>query len=165
MAGDLFIKLGDITGESKADGHVGEIEIMSWSWGSTQSGSTRSISGSTAGKVNVQDLTFTKLVCSATPNIVGAVCTGASFPLALLTCEKSAGNGKKPVQYLKIKLKDVLVSSHSIGGSNGSDTHTETITLNFGAVETTYTPMNADGTPGAAKPVAYNVVVGTNKFA
>ncbi len=62
MAGEMFLKLGDITGESKADGHVGEIEIMSWSWGATQSGSTRSISGSTAGKVNVQDLTFTKLM-------------------------------------------------------------------------------------------------------
>ncbi len=165
MAGDLFIKLGDITGESKADGHVGEIEIMSWSWGSTQSGSTRGISGSTAGKVNVQDLTFTKLVDTATPNVLGAVCTGSSFPLALLTCEKSAGNGKKPVQYLKIKLKDVLVSSHAIGGSQGSDTHTETITLNFSAVECTYTPMNADGTPGAAKPVAHNVVTGLPKFA
>jgi type VI secretion system secreted protein Hcp len=164
MAGDLFIKLGDITGESKADGHAGEIEIMSWSWGSSQSGSTRSISGSTAGKVNVQDLTFTKLVDAATSNIVNAVCAGTTFPLATLICEKSAGNGKKPVQYLKIKLKDVNVSSHSVGGSNGSDTHTETVTLNFGAIETTYTPMNADGTPGAGKPVAWNVVTGTNKF-
>jgi type VI secretion system secreted protein Hcp len=165
MAGDLFIKLGDITGESKADGHVGEIEIMSWSWGASQSGSTRSIGGSTAGKVNVQDLTFTKLVDASTPNIINAVCAGTAFPLATLICEKSAGNGKKPVQYLKIKLGAVLVSSHSIGGANGSDTHTETVTLNFGAVETTYTPMNADGTPGAAKPVAWNVVTGTNKFA
>ena len=164
MAGDLFIKLGDITGESKSDGHVGEIEIMSWSWGATQSGSTRAISGSTAGKVNVQDLTFTKLVCTATPNILNAVCAGSSFPQALLICEKSAGNNKKPVQYLKIKLKNVLVSSHAIGGANGSDTHTETITLNFEACETTYTPMNADGTPGAGKPVAWNVVTGTNKY-
>jgi type VI secretion system secreted protein Hcp len=164
MAGDLFIKLGDITGESKADGHAGEIEIMSWSWGASQSGSTRSIGGSTAGKVNVQDLTFTKLVDAATSNIVNAVCAGTTFPLATLICEKSAGNGKKAVQYLKLKLKDVLVSSHSIGGANGSDTHTETVTLNFGAIETTYTPMNADGTPGAGKPVAWNVVTGTNKF-
>jgi type VI secretion system secreted protein Hcp len=164
MAGDLFIKLGDIKGESKADGHVGEIEIMSWSWGATQSGSTRGISGSTAGKVNVQDLTFTKLVCTSTPNILNAVCVGSAFPLALLTCEKSAGNGKKPVQYLKIKLASAMVSSYSCGGSGGSDTHVETVTINFSAVETTYTPMNPDGTPGAAKPVAYNVVTGKPTF-
>jgi type VI secretion system secreted protein Hcp len=164
MSGDLFMKLGDIKGESTVDGHVGEIEIMSWSWGATQSGSTRSISGLTAGKVNCQDLTFTKLVDSATPNLTNAVCTGTSFPLATLICEKSAGNGKKAVQYLKIKLGSCLVSSYSVGGANGSDTQTETITLNFAAVETTYTPMNADGTPGAAKPVAYNVVTGKPSF-
>ena len=164
MAGDLFIKLGDITGESKADGHAGEIELMSWSWGSSQSGSTRGIGGLTAGKVNVQDLTFTKLVDAATHSIIAAVCGGTSFPLATLTCEKSAGNGKKPVQYLKIKLKDVLVSSHSMGGAEGSQSHTETVTLNFGAIETTYTPMNQDGTGGAAKTSAHSVVKGTNKF-
>jgi type VI secretion system secreted protein Hcp len=164
MSGDLFLKLGDITGESKVDGHAGEIELMSWSWGATQSGSTRSIGGLTAGKVNCQDLTFTKLVDIATPNLTNAVCTGTSYPLATLICEKSAGNGKKAVQYLKIKLANCLVSSYSVGGANGSDTQTETITLNFGAVETTYTPMNADGTPGAAKPVAYNVVTGKPSF-
>jgi type VI secretion system secreted protein Hcp len=164
MAGEMFLKLGDITGESKADGHAGEIEIMSWSWGATQSGSTRGISGLTAGKVNVQDLTFTKLVDTATTNVQNAVCAGTSFPLATLICEKTGGNNKKAVQYLKMKLKDVLVSSYSCGGSGGSDTHTETVTLNFGSVETTYTPMNADGTPGAAKPTAWNVVAGNNKY-
>ena len=160
MSGDMFIKIGDIKGESVVDGHAGEIEIMSWSWGATQSGSTRGISGLTAGKVNVQDLTFTKLLDTATPNHVGAVCSGQSYPTATLICEKSSGTGKKPVQYLKIALKDVLVSSYAVGGSGGSDTHTETITLNFGAVQTSYTPMKADGTPGATITSGWDVVKG-----
>lgn len=164
MAGDLFIKIGDIAGESTQDGHAGEIELMSWSWGSTQSGSTQSISGSAAGKVNVHDLTFTKLVDCATPNIVKAVCAGTSFPLATLICEKSAGAGKKPVQYLKIKMKNVLVSSHSISGSNGSQTHTETITLNFGSIETTYTGQTSTGDAGKSIPVAWNIPGGHDKF-
>ena len=114
MSGDMFLKLGDIKGESKVDGHAGEIEIMSWSWGATQSGSTRGISGLTAGKVNVQDLTFTKLLDTSTPNHIGAVCSGQSHPTAVLICEKSSGNGKKPVQYLKISMKDVLISSYAV---------------------------------------------------
>jgi len=164
MAGEMFVKLGDIKGESKADGHADEIEIMSWSWGATQTGSTRSISGSTAGKVNVQDLTFTKLIDCASPNLKNAVTTGTVFPLATLICENSAGNAKKPVQYLKIKMKDAMISSYSSGGSGGSETHVETVTINFSAIETTYTPTNADGTPGAGKPVAYNVVTGKPSF-
>jgi type VI secretion system secreted protein Hcp len=160
MSGDMFLKLGDIKGESKVDGHQNEIELMSWSWGATQSGSTRGISGLTAGKVNVQDLTFTKLLDTATPNHIGAVCSGQAYPTATLICEKSSGNGKKPVQYLKISMKDVLISSYAVGGSGGSDTHTETITLNFGAVQTAYTPMKPDGTPDATIQSGWDIVAG-----
>jgi type VI secretion system secreted protein Hcp len=160
MSGDMFLKLGDIKGESKVDGHVAEIELMSWSWGATQSGSTRGIGGLTAGKVNVQDLTFTKLLDIASPNHLGAVCSGQSYPTATLICEKSSGTGKKPVQYLKIVMKDVMISSVAIGGSGGSDTHTETITLNFGAVQTSYTPMKADGTPDATVTSGWDIVAG-----
>ena len=38
MASDIFAKIGDIKGESLDDKHKGEIEILSWSWGVTQSG-------------------------------------------------------------------------------------------------------------------------------
>ena len=164
MAGDLFIKIGDIEGESTTDGHPGEIELLSWSWGATQAGSTQSISGSTAGKVNMQDLTFSKLVDSSTPNLIKAVASGQSYPLATLIAEKSAGSGKKPVQYIKIKLKNVLISSYSVGGAGGSDTTTETVTLNFGAVETTYTGMTSDGGPGKSKPVCWNIPAGNDKW-
>ena len=44
MLGDMFLKLGDIKGESKVDVHAGQMELMSWSWGADQSGSTRGIS-------------------------------------------------------------------------------------------------------------------------
>ena len=41
---DMFMKIDDIKGESedKADGgkHTSEIDVLSWSWGMSQSGST-----------------------------------------------------------------------------------------------------------------------------
>ena len=39
MATDIFMKLGDIKGESLDDKHKGEIEVMSYSWGVTNAGS------------------------------------------------------------------------------------------------------------------------------
>jgi type VI secretion system secreted protein Hcp len=164
MAGDIFIKIGDIKGESQADGHKDEIELMSWSWGATQSGSTQSLTGSTAGKVNVHDLTFTKLVDVATPNLVKAVCGGTAYKEALLVCQKSAGNGKPKVPYLKIKLGNVLISSYSTGGAGGSDETTETISLNFGKVELTYTQQTPEGTAGKAVPMAWNIPAGNEKW-
>ena len=37
MAADIFAKLGDIKGESQDSKHKDEVEVLSWSWGVTQS--------------------------------------------------------------------------------------------------------------------------------
>ena len=39
MASDLFIKIGDIKGESLDDKHKDEVDVLAWSWGVSQSGS------------------------------------------------------------------------------------------------------------------------------
>ena len=38
MASDIFAKIGDIKGESADSKHKGEIDILSFSWGVTNSG-------------------------------------------------------------------------------------------------------------------------------
>ena len=39
MAMDMFIKIGDLEGESKDSAHAGEIDVLSWSWSMVNSGS------------------------------------------------------------------------------------------------------------------------------
>ena len=39
MAANIFAKIGDIKGESLDDKHKDEVEVLSWSWGVSQSGS------------------------------------------------------------------------------------------------------------------------------
>ncbi len=46
MATDIFAKIGDIKGESVDDKHKNEIEVLSFSWGVANSGSTGSGGGS-----------------------------------------------------------------------------------------------------------------------
>ncbi|HDS5282244.1 TPA: type VI secretion system receptor/chaperone Hcp, partial [Escherichia coli] len=55
MAVDMFIKIGDVKGESKDKTHAEEIDVLAWSWGMSQSGSMHMGGGGGAGKVNVQD--------------------------------------------------------------------------------------------------------------
>ena len=58
MAADIFAKLGDIKGESLDAKHKDEIEVLSFSWGLTNSASSSSSSGGGGGKATFQDLTI-----------------------------------------------------------------------------------------------------------
>jgi type VI secretion system secreted protein Hcp len=154
MAVDIFMKIDDIKGESVDKTHAGEIQVLAWSWGITQSGTTHNGPGGGAGKANVQDLSFTKYVDAATPNLIKFACNGKHFKTALLTVRKA---GEHPLEYVKIKLSDIIISSISTGGSGGEDRLTEHCSLNFGSFEVAYTPQKADGTGGAAIPVKWNI--------
>jgi type VI secretion system secreted protein Hcp len=147
MAVDMFLKLGDIKGESQDDKHKDEIDFVSWSWGMTQSGTTHLGSGGGAGKVAVNDLHVTKFVDKASPNLHLACCTGKHYDTALLTIRKA---GDKPVEYYKLTLEEVLISSVSMGGQGSDDRLTENITLNFAKFKEEYTPQKPDGTGDAA---------------
>jgi type VI secretion system secreted protein Hcp len=147
MAVDMFLKLGDIKGESNDDKHKDELDVLSWSWGMTQSGTTHLGSGGGAGKVAVNDLHVTKFVDKASPNLHLACCTGKHYDQALLTVRKA---GDKPVEYLKITLEEVLISSVSMGGQGSDDRLTENITLNFAKFKEEYTPQKPDGSGDAA---------------
>ncbi|MFT0702113.1 type VI secretion system receptor/chaperone Hcp, partial [Citrobacter meridianamericanus] len=75
----------------------------------SQSGSMHMGGGGGAGKVNVQDLSFTKYIDKSTPNLMMACSSGKHYPQAKLTIRKAGGENQ--VEYLIITLKEVLVSS------------------------------------------------------
>ena len=53
--------------------------------------------------------------------------------------------GDHPVEYLTIKIDDVLVSSVTSGQAEGADPGTETLQLRFGHATLDYLKMKADG--------------------
>ncbi len=154
MALDMFIKIGDIKGESADSKHKEKIDVLAWSWGLSNSGSAQIGGGAGSGKVNVLDLSFTKYVDSATPHLLLAGSNGKHYPEANLIVRKA---GENPVEYIKIKLTDVLVTSVSTGGSGGEDRLTETITLNFAKVALDYTPQSKDGKAGTTIPYSWDI--------
>src|SRR4051794_22364914 len=116
MAVDMFLKIDDVKGESRDSKHAGEIDILAWSWGMSQSGTTHTGGGGGAGKVSVNDLSLTKYVDKSSPGLMLACCNGKHYKEALLTVRKA---GEKPLEYVKITLKEVIVSAISTGGSGG----------------------------------------------
>jgi type VI secretion system secreted protein Hcp len=146
MAVDMFLKLEgpDLDGESSDETHEGEIDVLAWSWGVSQSGTMHIAKGGGAGKVNVQDINLTKWIDSASPNLLQHCAKGTQFEKATLTCRRASGDGGQ-IEYLVIVLEFVIVSSVSCGGSGGEDRFTENLSLNFGKFEVTYTPQDNDG--------------------
>ena len=154
MAVDMFLKLDDVKGESVDSKHKDEIDVLAWSWGMSQSGTTHQGGGGGAGKVSVQDLSITKHIDKASPNLQLSCCNGKHFKEALLSVRKA---GEKPLEYLKITMKEVLISSVSTGGSGGEDRLTENVTLNFAEFKTEYTPQKPDGSGDAAVEAGFNI--------
>jgi type VI secretion system secreted protein Hcp len=158
MAVDIFIKIATVDGEAKDKAHKKEIDVLAWSWGLSNSGSAHVGGGAGAGKVNVQDLSFTKWIDSSTPKLVKACCDGAHFADALLTVRKAGGS---PVEYVKLKLSEVLITSISTGGSGGEDRLTENVTLNFAKFSLDYTPQDVKGAAGTAINAGWNIAENT----
>jgi type VI secretion system secreted protein Hcp len=150
----MFIKIGDIKGESKDGTHKESIDILAWSWGLSQSGTFSQGGGGGAGKVNVQDISLTKYVDSSSTALMLAACKGTHIKQATLTVRKA---GDKPLEYIKITLDSVLVSSLSTGGSGGEDRLTENVSLNFAKFKVEYTTQADTGGKGVTSTAAWDI--------
>ena len=149
MAVDIFLKLDGVEGESQDSKHAKEIDILSWSWGMSQSGTTHLGSGGGAGKVNVQDLSITKYVDKATPTLIKFCCNGKHIDKGKLVVRKA---GEKPLDFLVIEFQELIVAAVTTGGIGSDDRMTENVTLNFREFHLTYTVQEKTGAPAAPSP-------------
>lgn len=154
MAVDMFLKLDGIEGEAQDSAHGKEIDILAWSWGASQSGTTHMGAGGGGGKANIQDLSFTHYIDSATHLLLQRVFDGKHIAEGTLTVRKAGGT---PLDYFIVKMTDIMVTAVSTGGSGGEDRLTENVTLNFSKVEIDYIPQKADGSGEAAKKAGWDI--------
>jgi len=153
MSVDMFLKIDGIKGESKDAKHPGEIHIESFSWGMNQTGAHATGGGGGAGKVSVHDISITKFVDKSSPALMLSCCNGKHIPNGLITVRKA---GDKPLEYLKIKLVDILISGVQSAG-HGSDLLTENVTLNFAKFHVEYQEQKPDGSGSPAGEMGWDV--------
>jgi type VI secretion system secreted protein Hcp len=147
---DYFLKIDGIDGEAQDSKHKNEIDIESWSFGATNSGTMSSAGGGGAGKVKFDDFHFVMKVNKSSPKLMLACASGEHIKKAVLTCRKA---GKDQQEFLKYTFSDCIVSSFQQGGSSeGQIIPTDQITLNFAKIEKEYKAQKQDGTlDGAIK--------------
>lgn len=161
MAVDMFCKIGDIAGESTDKVHAGKHDVLAWSWGLSNSGTTHAGGGGGSGKCHAQDLSFTKWVDAGSNALLLACSNGQHYDKANLIVRKAGGKGA-PIEYIKIEMTEVMITSVSTGGSGGEDRLTENVTLNFAKVKFEYTPQKPDGTPDTTKEMIYDIAANSN---
>jgi type VI secretion system secreted protein Hcp len=152
MAVDVFLKIGDIKGESKDSKHAGEIDVLSWSWGIAQTGSMAAGGGGGAGKAHFQDLSLMHALDKASPVLMKACATGEHIKEATLVARK-AGKGQQ--DYLIIKMKDVLITSVAPSGS--SEHPMESVAIQFASIDVEYKPQKEDGSVEAGVHFKYDI--------
>ena len=151
MATDIFVKLGDIKGESSDDKHKEEVEVLSWSWGVSQSASVTGSGGGT-GKASFADFSFMHRVDSASPLLMKACATGEHIKEATVTQRKA---GKVQQEFLIIKMNDILITS--VQPTASTDGLMEAVSLQMAKVNLEYKPQKADGSLDAGVLFKYDI--------
>jgi type VI secretion system secreted protein Hcp len=161
MSQDIFMKISGIEGESEDSTHGGEIEVLNWTWGASQQSNMHAGSGGGAGKATVRDLMFEHYVDRASPTLMRCCVTGRHLAEAMLILRKAGlGDNRPPFEYLKIRMKDVIVAEVETAASCASSLASEQVSLSFSRVTYEYTVQNQQG--GSKGTVAATIDIKEN---
>ncbi len=141
MATDIFAKIGDIKGDSTDNKHQDEVEVLSYSWGVTNTGNIGTGGGGGAGRATFQDLSIVHKIDRASPQLLQACATGQHLKEATITFRK-AGKGQQ--DFLIIKMNDVIISG-VVQSAPSSEAGSETVSLEFAKVDWEFKPQKTDG--------------------
>jgi type VI secretion system secreted protein Hcp len=147
MAGDCFLKIDKVPGESTDEKHKDWIEVLSYSHGITQKGAGGRSTGGAAsgGRTDHQDFSIVKALDKASPTLNLLCCQGDHIPNVVIELCRATGKKEK---YMEYKMQDVIISSVSIGGGGGG-LPTESVTFNYGKLTWNY--IQTDHKTGEAK--------------
>lgn len=144
---DYFLKIDGIPGESTVKGHANEIELKSFSWGLSQANVSKTGAGGGAGKAVFDEFNFRALVSKASPLLFLNTAKGTHIKEVILTVRKA---GENPIDYYKVTMSDVLISSYHSTGNNGGQP-VDNVSLTFGKIEFEYKVQNSEGDSNSVK--------------
>jgi type VI secretion system secreted protein Hcp len=158
-AAAAYIKFDGVDGEAQDREHESWSNLVSFSQG--QFVHTEGATGRARGRVVFEDIVVTKQLDKASPKLAEAVARGQVFPTVGIHWTRVAP-GAAAQTYYTYELKNVQVTSYSVGGSTQSDsTPTETLSLNFEEIKVTYTEFDENGRAKGKVEYSWKVEEGT----
>lgn len=150
MAIDVYLQIDGIKGESQDDKHKDWIECASVNWGLIQPRSATASTGGghTAERVELEEVTFSKMADLSSPILMQTCAMGKTIPKAKFEFMRADGNGL-PIKYFEIDLENVLIGAISPGVEAGSIL-AEHVSLKFSKVKWRYTQQKIGGGGGGS---------------
>jgi type VI secretion system secreted protein Hcp len=147
MAIDAYLQIDGIKGESADSAHQGWIECLSVNWSITQPRSATASTGGghTAERVEMSDVSLSKLCDLASPLLAQHCAMGKTIPKAKFEFYRADGNGTR-VKYYEVELENVIVAHVAQGvGAGGM---IDSIGLKFAKARWRYTQQKIAGGAG-----------------
>lgn len=150
VADQAFLKISDIQGESQDSKHKDEIDVLSWSWGVSNTSSSLPGGGGGAGKATFENLSFSTYVSRASPKLYQMAANGRHSMQAVLTVRSESINNVFGSEYLKVTLNDLLVNIADTGWAMGTNGRVlDKFELSYTRIKVEYAMRNPDGSTGA----------------
>ncbi len=153
----MFMKVDGVTGESEDAQHKGWTDIQSFSWGASQPGAMASGSGGNAGRASFNDLVAVAYMDKGTAAILKNCVTGKHLPSVEISACKTGG---KQIEFMRITLEEVLVTSAQVTGVDPSDA-ADRLLMNYGfqaaRVKKQYWQQTDTGGKGAEVSAGWNI--------
>jgi type VI secretion system secreted protein Hcp len=146
---DIFLQIDGVDGESRDARKQGQIELETVDLTGANSGTPLQ---SAKPRVSLAPIQITKLIDKSSPNLFAHLCNGQSFK-ATITVRKAGG---EPVDYVKIELKNCIVSSYQLEIKSDS-TPLEHVSLSYAQIQYSYWTQDKSGSLGPVIQKSYNI--------
>ena len=154
MAVDMYMKIEGANGESKDANHKDWSDIRSFAWGATQPGSMSTGGGGGTGKASFNDLHIVAVIDRAAPAVMKHCATGKHLSKVEVSVCKAGG---EQVEYSRITLEDVLVTSVQYTGNHDGDAMMVSYAFQAARVKQQYWEQTDKGGKGAESVVGYDI--------
>jgi type VI secretion system secreted protein Hcp len=139
---DAYLKIAGADGESEDDAHKGWMQLESYSFGATNSGTAALGSGMGHGKVAMGDFSFTPKGDTAAPILFLKTCGGDHIPEATLELQKTGGT---KMIYFRVTFTDLVLSSCQLSGHSGAEVPNTGVSFNFAQIKLESIAQNTKG--------------------
>ena len=152
----IYLKVEGLNGEVSAAGHEKWIECNSLQWGVGRAITTRVGGGADreASQPSISEVTVSKLMDKATPNLFYEACIGKGKKVEIHLCKTE----DQLANYMTYELTNAMISGYSM--SSGGDRPSESLSFNFTKIVMKYTPYDSKGTAGSPLPAGYDLSIG-----